>query len=56
MSESTPDLIDKWLRFAHVFSQKSLEVWSKNGAGTLIIILVLVPLIAKDFVEEKSCK
>lgn len=51
-SEFALDVIDKLLGFPVVFSQKGLEVGTKNGASILEIIFMLSPLIV-DYPTEK---
>lgn len=55
-SEPIPDIINKWLKFTEVFSQKGLEFWPSDETSTLVAILVLDPMIVDSYVEEKGCK
>lgn len=56
MSKPASDIIDKWLGFTKVFSQKDLKVWQGDGASALVATLVLGPSIADGFSEEIGCK
>ncbi len=56
MSEPALDVIDKWSGFAKVFSQKSFEVWPRDGVTILVAILVLGLLIVDGSIEERDYK
>lgn len=54
MSEFTLDVMDKLSGFAKVFSQKSLELWPKDGANAIMAMFVLGPSIVNRFVKKKA--